>query len=53
MLYNVENISQYIPDEAREVCRVWWCSIENDCPVALFRGNVIFVLLCINSLSHG
>ena len=53
MLHNVEYISQYIPDEACEVCRDWQCSIENDCSVALVRGNVISVLLCINSLSHG
>ena len=51
MLYNVEYISQYIQDEACEVC-VGQCSIENDCPVALFRGN-ISVVLFINSVSHG
>lgn len=41
MLYNVEYISEYIPDEACEVCRVGWGSILNVCPEVLFRGSVV------------
>jgi hypothetical protein len=53
MLYNGENVSEYIPDEACEVCCVRWCSMLNECPVALFRGSVVSVCLCIDSFSHG
>jgi hypothetical protein len=43
MLYNVEYISEYIPDKACEVFRVGWSSVLNVCPEALFRGSAVCV----------
>jgi len=43
MLCNVEYISEYIPHEECEVCRVGWGSILNVCPVVLVRGSVVSV----------